>query len=59
LAEDLGINRILVASDCKVVVSEIVEGARGKNGAIIEEIKARVKQHQEFNLVFVSRMKNF
>jgi hypothetical protein len=42
-----------------VVVSEILEGARGKNGAVIEEIKARVKQLQEFNLLFVCRMKNY
>jgi hypothetical protein len=35
LAEDLGINRIFVASDCKVVIDDIASGTNGRYGAII------------------------
>ena len=41
LSEDLYINHLLVASDCKVVVDAIRQGSSAEFGAIVEEIKAR------------------
>jgi hypothetical protein len=59
LALYLNINRILVASDCKGVVEEVVVGSLGVNGAVITKIRARSTQLQEFNLVFEGRASNF
>ena len=41
LSEDLYINHLLVASDCKVVVDAIRQGSSAEFGAIVEEIKTR------------------
>jgi hypothetical protein len=39
LAEDLGVKKIYVASDCKVVLDDIASVTNGGYGAIIMEIK--------------------
>ena len=41
LAEDLGIQNLVVASDCQQVVSDINKNARGTYGAIVSEINLR------------------
>jgi ribonuclease HI len=47
LADDLGVNRIHVASDCKVVIDDIIGGTNGRYGAIILEIKERASRLHE------------
>jgi hypothetical protein len=59
LDEDLGINRIYVASDCKRMVSDIKSGSKGRYGCRIEEIKLRSTQFQECSFVFESGVVNF
>ena len=41
LAEDLHIQRMVVASDCKQVIGDITKGHKGPYGSIISEIKSR------------------
>ena len=41
LSEDLYLNQIMVASDCKVAIDAIREGTLANFGAIVQEIKAR------------------
>jgi hypothetical protein len=59
LAEDLGIGRVLVASDCQTVVKEIMTGSRCRYGSIIEEIKSRSTLLHECSLIFEQRAFNF
>jgi ribonuclease HI len=47
LAEDLGVNKIYVASDCKVVIDDIASVTNGGYGAIIMQIKERSDAFQE------------
>ena len=57
LAEDLGIQNLVVASDCQQVVSDINKNARGMYGAIVSEINLRAPPlHCTF--VFESRAVN-
>jgi hypothetical protein len=46
LAEDLALQHIQVASDCKTVVEDISEGTMGNYSMIIREIKARATNFQ-------------
>jgi hypothetical protein len=59
LADDLIQSRILVASDCKPVVNDIVEGTMSKYGAIVMEIRGRAAQKNECKFVFEGRASNF
>jgi hypothetical protein len=59
LAEDLGIDQVFVASDCKTVVNDIKNGSGGPYGAIIEEIKSRAASLRDCSFVFESRAVNF
>jgi hypothetical protein len=59
LAVDLGLSRLLVASDCKQVVSDIADGTLCKYGAVVAEIKARARQFSECKFVFEGRVSNF
>jgi hypothetical protein len=59
LAEDLGIDQVFVASDCKTVVNDIKNGTGGPYGAIIEEIKSRAASLRDCSFVFESRTVNF
>jgi hypothetical protein len=43
LAEDLAISTMMVASDCKTVVTKIADGTMGKYAPIITENQARVE----------------
>ena len=46
LAEDLNIRSFVIASDCKQVVADIDQSARGRYGAIISEIKLKAASFQ-------------
>jgi hypothetical protein len=59
LAEDLGVNRIYVASYCKVVIDDITGGTNRRYGAIILEIKDRAGRLQEKTFAFEGRVSNF
>jgi ribonuclease HI len=59
LADDLGVNRIHVASDCKVVIDDITGGTNGRYGAIILEIKERASRLHEKSFSFGGRASNF
>jgi hypothetical protein len=59
LADDLNCSKFFVASDCKMVVSDIQEGSMRKHGSIISEIKNRSLQFQECNFSYESRVSNF
>lgn len=41
LAEDLHLQNVVIASDCKQVISDISKGARDRYGAIISEINLK------------------
>ena len=57
LAEDLHIQQMVVASDCKQVVEDIMNGSNGLHRAIINEIKARAVPFS-CNFIFESRSVN-
>lgn len=59
LADDLSLSRIVVASDCQVVMNEIEQGSTGAYGAIIREIKERRNHFDKYNLVYERRNFNF
>jgi hypothetical protein len=59
LAEDLVQLKILVASDCKPVVDDILQGTIGRYGAIVSEIRERASQISECKFVFEGRASNF
>jgi ribonuclease HI len=59
LAEDLGVNRIYVASDCKVVIDDSAGGTNGRYGAIILEIKDRAGRLHEKTFAFEGHVSNF
>ncbi|XP_020149522.1 uncharacterized protein [Aegilops tauschii subsp. strangulata] len=46
LAEDLLLNNLVIASDCKQVVSDITTGSKGQYGAIVIEINLQATQFQ-------------
>jgi hypothetical protein len=52
LANDLIQTRCLVASDCKPVVDDILEGTMRRWGALVSKIKARASVFQECKFVF-------
>ena len=57
LAEDLHIQRMVVASDCKQVIGDITRGHKGSYGSIISEIKSRSLRFQ-CNFSFEGRRVN-
>jgi ribonuclease HI len=59
LSEDLTLQRVHVASDCKTVVVDINEGTRGSYSMIVEEIKARSTNLQSCTFVHEGRASNF
>jgi hypothetical protein len=59
LANDLALDGIFVASDCKMVVSDIEEGSMGRYGSIIAEIRSCRTQFQEATFVYEGRAYNF
>ena len=57
LAEDLGVQNVVISSDAKQVIQDLNNVSRGRYGAIIEEIQARASN---FNSIFMheSRLVN-
>ncbi|RLM55077.1 hypothetical protein C2845_PM10G12060 [Panicum miliaceum] len=51
LASDLQLNRVKLASDCANVVWSILEEAMGSYGHVVWEIKARMADFQEFEII--------
>jgi lipoate synthase len=52
LATDLSIQRMVVASDCKQVVSDIADGTGGRYAAIVQEIKMSISDFEKVELLF-------
>jgi hypothetical protein len=59
LADDLGLTRFHVASDCKQVVTDIGEVSLGKYGVVITEIKSRTARFLECSFVFERKAHNY
>ncbi|XBI60893.1 hypothetical protein VPH35_041765 [Triticum aestivum] len=60
LAQDLYINRIHIASDCKTVVTDILEkNSSSEYGAIIQEIFYRSSLFNSCNIAHEFRSSNF
>jgi hypothetical protein len=59
LVVDLGLSHFMVASDCKQVMTNIVEGTLGKYGVVVCEIKARASEFFGCEFVFEGRSLNF
>ena len=58
LAQDLQVHNLVISSDSKQVVNDILKGSQGAYGAVISEIQAR---SAAFNcsFIFESRVVNF
>jgi hypothetical protein len=52
-------SHFMVASDCKQVVADIVEGTLGKYGAVVSEIKGRASNFLGSEFVYEGRSSNF
>lgn len=59
LAEDLGVQKIHVASDCEGVVKDIRQELGGLHGAIIKEVNARTDTFISYNFIHECGMLNF
>jgi hypothetical protein len=59
LAEDLYVQKIQVASDCKIVVDEIKQGSAGNHAAIVHEITDRSNAFTACSFVHEFRSSNF
>ena len=59
IAEDLYVNLIQIASDCKTVVNNIKQNSAGEHGAIVHEIIDRSRCFSVCNIVHESRSSNF
>ena len=58
LAADLGLERMIVGSDCKEVVSNIKDANGGKHGHIIREIGMMAAEVQDCSFIFEGRSSN-
>jgi ribonuclease HI len=58
LASDLQLNRVKLVSDCANIVWSILEEAMGSCGHVVREIKARMADFQEFEIVHEGRRAN-
>ena len=54
LVEDLGLQRICIASDCQGIVNDFDQGTGGPHGAIIHEITERNGSFQLCNFIFLT-----
>jgi hypothetical protein len=59
LADDIAITRVLVASDCSSVVTDIRVGSMGRNGSIVSDIRSRAASHVVCSFVHEGRASNF
>ena len=57
LAEDLGVQNVVISSDAKQVIQDLNNVSRGRYGAIIEEIQAR-SANFTCNFMYESRSVN-
>lgn len=58
LAQDVGLNSIVIASDCEGVVQSIKEGTLGENAMIIKEVRELKKGRNDVIFKFESRICN-
>uniref|UniRef100_A0A453JDY5 RNase H type-1 domain-containing protein n=2 Tax=Aegilops tauschii subsp. strangulata TaxID=200361 RepID=A0A453JDY5_AEGTS len=58
LAQDLGLQHLQIASDCKHVVNHIRQGVGGSYGSVIREILETVRNFTSCNFVFEPRASN-
>ena len=58
LSEDIYLNQVLVASDCKVAIDAIREGSLANFGAIVQEIKMTTTSFSSCNIVHEFRSFN-
>jgi ribonuclease HI len=58
LAEDLGLPRVCIASDCKQVVDDIAEDSGGRYASIIKEIKVYRSEFEKVIVVHEGRKSN-
>jgi hypothetical protein len=58
LATDVALNRLVIASDCKQVVSDIAAGTGGQYAAIVQEINIQRLDFQEVSYIFKGRSSN-
>ncbi|KAI5016597.1 hypothetical protein ZWY2020_006448 [Hordeum vulgare] len=59
LADDLSVQKVVVASDCRDVVKDINQGTRGPNSAVIHEIIARSSSFTSCKFLHERRNFNF
>lgn len=59
LVEDMGVQHLFVASDCKAAVNHILEGVGGNYGGVIKEIKEWMKSFTSCVFVHEHRSSNF
>ena len=58
LAQDLNLDQIVVACDCKTVVEEIKSGTEGRYSIVIKEIQAQARQFSRCDFIFEGRQGN-
>jgi len=61
LAEDIGVNRLVVRSDSELVTEQVVENFQARNPHLakyLEKVQAMATKFEEFSLVHVSRYQN-
>jgi ribonuclease HI len=58
LAADIAAPRVQIASDCLSVVKSYNEGSKGTYSHIIQEMMARIRDFQDFSVVFERRSAN-
>jgi hypothetical protein len=58
LAKDVDLNRLVIASDCKQVVSDIAAGTGGQYAAIVQEINIQRLDFQDVSYTFEGRNSN-
>jgi ribonuclease HI len=58
LARDIKASRVLIASDCKNVVTSLEEGSREVYAKIVEEIVAAKEEFEDLSFIHEGRRKN-
>jgi hypothetical protein len=59
LAKNIALTKVLVASDCASIVTDIQGGSMGRNGSIISEIRSRAATLSSYSFVHEGRASNF
>ena len=58
LADDLGLRRILISSDCKQVVQDITDGSGGRYATVIKEIQMHSREFAHAKFIHEGRSLN-